>query len=178
MKLSEKLKGVSLFTELWKLTPIPALVNYGTLDALLVNEYGDRTMFYKMVDTPIEDIAQMLMEVYGSRWLMLQDISEIDLEVGAGTVRKLKEKVDNREDRNTNYKGVNKVSGFNSDELVTDTGNDHDTTDGFIGDLDRDLTESIVSAENAYNRLSLADKHNIIKQVLKNVADLLTISIY
>ena len=73
---------------------------------------------------------------------------------------------------------TNKVSAFNSDDLLVDTGSTTVADENTTQDVDRDSLVETFNIQTAFNNLSLAEKTNIISVVLKDVATYLTVSVY
>ena len=72
----------------------------------------------------------------------------------------------------------NKVSAFNSDTLITDTGAHNQLDENITQDITRDSQVSVIDWQTAFNNLSLSERTNIISVVLKDVATYLTVSVY
>lgn len=73
---------------------------------------------------------------------------------------------------------VDKVSSFESDELLRDTGKDIDTaTSNSSSWLETDTLEE-VDAYQYYNLLTRNGRNNIMKLVIKDVSELLTLKIF
>lgn len=179
MLLTDKLKDGGLFVAVGAVEPFPFIAgNEDVLEMLLETRYGDRQVFSKMENKSIEEMAKMIAVFYKRKWEELVKISAIDLEAGTGDVRTITEKVNNEELRINENELLQKVSAFNDDDLVTDTGSNGTGMDDLKGKLDRVLTDSQINLANAYNNLSLIEKNNIIDRVLKDIAQLLTLSIY
>lgn len=148
------------------------------LDAMLGLDYGDRLMFSKMVALPIATVSANIVSLYKDKWLKLIDIQATEIDVSSGATRKQTETISKKEVRNNTTDNVNKVSAFNSDDLINNDGNNSTGLDDLEGDSTRVLTDSQISLVNAFNNLSLLDKSNILKTVNKDVASYLTLDIY
>lgn len=179
MLLTDKLKEGRLLVAVGAVEPFPFLIgNEDVLEMLLDTRHGDRQLFSKMENKTIEEIADMIALFYKKKWLELVKISEIDIEAGTGDIRTITEKIDNEEKRTNENELLQKVSAFNDDDLVTDTGSNGTGKDDLKGKVDRVLTDTQINLSNAYNNLSLIEKNNIIDRVLTDVAHLITLSIY
>lgn len=148
------------------------------LDAMLGLDYGDRTMFSKMVALPIATVSANIVALYKDSWLKLIEIQAMDLDVTSGATRKQTETINKTEVRNSSTDNVNKVSAFNSDDLINNDGNNSTGLDDLAGDTTRVLTDAQISLANAFNNLSLLDKSNILRTVNKDVASYLTLDVY
>lgn len=162
------------------LEPFPFANNAAQLDAMLGLDYGDRFMFSKMVTLPIATVAANIVALYKDKWLntvAALGVSPI-ADIGAGSSKRTTETINKTEARNNSRDDVNKVSAFNSDELITNDGTTSTGEDDLTGETQRTLTESNISLINAFNNLSLLDKSNILKLANKDVASYLTLDIY
>ena len=160
------------------LGPLPFPATAVQLDAMLELDYGNRFMFSKLVTKTIAEVSANIVALYSAQWAKLVEVTGGDFNVLSGATKKTTETITRKEDRVNNRDDVNKVSAFNTDDLITDTGSTSNTTDGLTGDTDRVLTEENINLQNAFANLSLLEQSNILKVVNKDVANYLTLSVY
>lgn len=180
MNLESFIKSSSLWGAIEKIESFPFFIENPPLkmDELQVIKYGDRTMFNKIIKVNIDDLARSIISIYGDYWknLIKVDISEFNT-YSNGT-RKLVENIEDEENRTNNRNDVNKISAFNTDDLINDTGLTSDNNDNLKGKKTRTLLDENLSLNSAYQNLSLIQKSNIINVVLKDVSNHLTLDIY
>lgn len=160
------------------LSPIFAIVTGSDLDLMLDHSYGDRSLYSKVQkrDDSFHSIA--IVAQYKQSWLKVLELNGLDIKLGATNQRVLKEtitelvKVDTTQDVN------NKVSAFNSDDLITDTSNDTTGVNNSDGIKERILDDANININSAINQLTAYQQSNIITRILSDVAKYYTISIY
>lgn len=148
------------------------------LDSMLESDYGDRFMFSKMVTKPVSEVAANIVAIYMDKWKKLVEVTSLDFNIGSGATKKTTENIAKTEERTNTRDDVNKVSAYNSDEMINNDGATSNGSDDLTGDTNRVLTEENINLVNAFNNLSLLDKSNILKAVNKDVSTYLTLSVY
>lgn len=170
----------SVWERIRGLAPLPFFdtVPPAQLDLQMGLSFGLRFMFSKLVTTTPEQMAVNIVAIYKDKWEKLIKALAINYDLSAGTSKKTTETIHKIEARGTTRDDVNKVSAFNTDDLITDTGATSTGADNLTGDTTRTLTEADISLTNAFNNLSMLDQQNIITTVIKDVAHYLTLSVY
>ena len=168
----------ALFSEIDTIKPYPFIgVDAAYLDRMFLLFYGERELFAKLETLTAADAAKMLVMNYGDKWDLL--IAQGILAAGGfSDSRELLETVNNTEARTNTRADVNTVSAFNTDDLLANDGANSDGTDDLLGETIRAVTETNIDSKSAYDMLSLSARDSIIKTVLHDVADYLTLSIY
>lgn len=177
-RLAAYMEQGSIWGGIIALGPVPFTFPAAQLDAMLGDDYGDRFMFSKLVTKTIADVSANIRALYMDQWTKLVEVQATDFNLLSGATKKTTETITRKEDRVNNRDDVNKVSAFNTDDLITDTGSTSNSTDGLTGDTDRVLTEENINLQNAFANLSLLEQSNILKVVNKDVANYLTLSVY
>ncbi len=175
-KLNEFMLQGSLFTEINNIVSIPFIPS--VMDNLLVVRYGDKTMFSKLLLTPLNEVAKMIVALHGESWDQLIELQAVNFEVGASQTHKITETIVDTETRTNTRDDLNKVSAANSDELINNDGMTSTSNDGLNGEKIRTVTDSIIDINTAYENLSLSSKNRIIDLILKDVSNFLSLSIY
>lgn len=176
--LSQFLENESIFSRIQTLSPYPFFDTMLAVDmdtALVIN-YGERVIYPKLHNISIDKLASIINSLYGSNWEKLIAINTLDFKSGA---EKIVNETTNNNVISTGANSTdNKVSAFNSDELVTDTKDVGSSTN--TEDLTgvKQISEKTISLRTAYNNLLLTQKTNILNIVLKDVASYLTLDIY
>ena len=148
------------------------------LDNLLVTKYGERTLFPKLAGQTLDDLTDMILFTYSSKWQKLVTLDASGYDVAASKINTVTETVDNSENRVNVKDDINKVTAYNSLDLINNDGSESNSTDTMTGTTTRTVTDSTIDLTTAFNNLSLAEKNNIMNTVLYDVADFLTLSIY
>ena len=120
----------------------------------------------------------MLTFEYGKKWEILSTEIWVGFNLGAKQVNKKTETITKTENREVLKDDVNKVSAYDTDELITNDGNTSNTTDGLTGSESRVITDEIIDMETAFNNLSTQTQNSIIETVLNDVKSFITLSIY
>lgn len=177
IKLSDFLEHGSLFNELETIKPMPfmSVDDNVVLDSLLALQYGERTVYSKLLTTSFPDIAKMIVKTRGDYW---DGLIKIDDDEPSNKKRTLTETITTNENRNNTRDDKNVVAAFNSDDLITNDGTLVVGADDLTGNKTRTLTDENTSLHSAYYNLSLQQKNNIMNVVLLDVANFLTLSIY
>lgn len=178
--LRSYLTGGSIFTAIQTIEDFPFFVDNtpADLDIMLSLTHGRKTMFSTFLDVDINDAAKFIVKTSGDKWNKLIAFNSLDISLGADSSHKIKGNEKQTGNKNDVSITENKVSAFNSDVLITDTGNSNTLEETTDKEIIRDSTDDKISFKSAYENLSLADKTNIISTVLKDVANYLTVSVY
>lgn len=178
--LGDYMRQGSLWEGVRALEPFPFFDTFSAqqLDLFTEETYGNRIMFSRMVTKPIADVAVGIVANFKTKWEQLIELQASNIDVTASNSKTTTEKVDKSEKRNLKNDNTNKVSAFNTDELITNDGSASTGSDQLIVDNTRTLTEANISLKDAFNNLSLLDKSNILATVLKDVASYLTLDVY
>lgn len=180
MNLAQYLGQSNIFTHLMALSdnPIFTIENTQRMDMLLKLNHGDKVVFNKLESVSVESIAEMLAVQHGKNWKRILDVSLNGLNIGASSVHTVTETTIEKESRTNVREDVNKVSAYNSDELVTNDGANSNNNENVNGDRTRLLTDEVSDYKTQYNNLSLSIKNNIIDIIITDVSNFLTLSIY
>lgn len=181
MMIVSDLKTVgSIFNEINLIEPFSFINDFGAdnLDMLLYDLCGDRSLFLKVTTTPINELARMIVYLHKKKWQHLIDIELQDFDIGGGVTRRLSETTTENETSNKTNDSVNKVSAYNTDEMINNDGTVSTGNEGFNNTKTRILSDGNYSINTAFSDLQLISKTNIINTVLKDVAIYLALSIY
>lgn len=174
------LTGGSIFTAIQTTNNFPFFAgnDAADLDYMLTLNYGQRLMFSAFIDVPVNTVAKHIVKLYGDKWDGLIKFNESGANIGAVSSVKTTGKQKTTGVKTDNTDVTNKVSAFNSDELLVDTGSTTVGDENTTQDVDRDSLVETFNIQTAFNNLPLAEKTNIINVVLKDVANYLTVSAY
>ena len=166
-----------IFTELKKLNA-NAMLDSEKLYNLFMVRYGDRNVNPSIINLTPYQIADLLTFEYGEKWEILSTEIWAGFNLGAKQVNKKTETITRTENRLTDKDDINTVSGFDSDELITDNGLNSKTKDDLTGTETKTTTNEIIDMETAFNNLSMQTQNSIIETVLNDVKNFITLSIY
>lgn len=174
------LTGGSIFTAIQTTNNFPFFVgnDAADLDYMLTLNYGQRLMFSAFIAVPVNTVSKHIVKLYGDKWDGLIKFNESGANIGAVSSVKTTGKQKTTGVKTDNTDVTNKVSAFNSDELLVDTGSTTVGDENTTQDVDRDSLVETFNIQTAFNNLPLAEKTNIINVVLKDVANYLTVSAY
>ena len=178
MILDEFLFNDSLFDRIQTLSPYPFFdtVHPLKMDELLKIKFGERLVFRKFLNVDLDTIALFINSEFGKKWQNIIATLETDIKVGSERV--LSENIDNKVLNTGNNVTENKVSAFNSDELVIDKADDNSSNSEIDNKTVKTTSEKLISFADIYNNLSMVQKLNIINTVISDVAKHLTLDIY
>ena len=166
-----------IFTELKKLNT-NAMMDSEKLHNLFMVRYGDRNVNPSIINLTPFQIADLLTFEYGKKWEILSNEIWVGFNLGSKQVNKKTETITKTENRLTDKDDLNKVSGFDSEELITDNGLNSKTKDDLTGTETKTTTNEIIDMETVYNNLANSQKNSIIESVLNDVKNFITLSIY
>lgn len=180
MKLKEYLEGVSIFELMDDLVPFPFVsgssYQVADLDLRLKLLHGDKPLFSSFEELEPEMVANLLVLDFSEKWEKL-----VEVLAQAGNVnprREVTETITSGETRTNTSNTLGKVSGFNSDALLTNDGTDVEALDVSDGERIRTLTDSQINLQSTFNMLNVIDQNSILQTVMKDVSNYLTLSIY
>lgn len=140
--------------------------------------YGDRIIFAKILKLDLDQVAKAIISVCADKWKNLVELNASDINLGANNTRKLKEVTTNKEKRTNERDDINKVSAFNTDDLINNDGSNTTGKDDLDGERIRTLTDDYINLNTLFSNLSLVEKTNIINIAIRDVAKFLTLDIY
>ena len=178
--LGEYLEGESIWGQIQAIYPFPFLGEYTPtkLDSLLILNHGDKLIYYKIPAMGFELVAYDVVFNFKQKWLDLLAINELTLNIGADNTHNISETLTHAETRINTQDNINKVSAFNTDELIANDGSNSNNSDDIDYNKTRVLTDETLSLQSAFNNLNVKQKNNIIQTVNNDVASLLTLNIY
>lgn len=176
--LDEFLIADGVFSRIQSLSPLPffATIPAVELDQLLKIRFGERLVFEKFLKVSLETIALFIVSEYSNKWSNI--LATLSADFKNGSERFLSENTDNKVTSLGSNVLENKVSAFNSDELVIDKSDSNTSSNDTDSIVTKNTTEKLTSYVTVYNNLSLTQKLNIINTVIYDVAKHLTLDIY
>lgn len=180
LKLEEYLKQGDLFNILHTMGSLEGIdvVDVPKMDMMLSLNHGQKTVYEGIGLKTINEVAQMLSLLNKDKWkksILLE--SNID-DIGMVNTRKLTETIIENESRINNRDNINKVSAYNSDEMINNDGSNSISNEGLDSTKTRTITDGVYDINNAYKNLSSMSKNNIMEMIIKDVSNFMTLSIY
>jgi len=178
MNLRSFLNGVNLWSSIELIEGFSFIQDANQMDLIQVIEYGEREMFPAFEDLDINTIAGLIVTHFGEKWdsILSANISGIDLT--SDYTKKIDTTISIEELKTGSEDSENKVSAFNSDVLITDTGNGIIKSEDSNRDTVTGTVETMGSFKDLFKNLSSIEQSNIINIAIQDVAKYLTISIY
>ena len=179
MLLKDLLLVGSLFTAIENsVAVIPTEYTVEMLDDVLLIEYGERTLYSPIANMPLDKIGFYVGSRFSNKWhnLVLLHESITDVTDLNGTLET--ETVTESENRNNVRDDLNKISAYNSTELIDNDGMNSTSNESVTGETVRTLKNGSNDINEKFNNLSSIEKNNIMNTVVKDVVNLLTLSIY
>lgn len=180
VNLKTWLAGGSIFTAIQTAENFPFFVDNtpADLDQMLSLTYGQRLVASAFNNFDVNTAGKFIVKLYGEKWNALIAFNVTPPDLGAKSSTRTKGTQNTTGAKNDISETENKVSAFNSDNLITDTGAHNELTENTSQDVVRDSTVDVIDWQTAFNNLSLSERTNIISVVLKDVATYLTVSVY
>lgn len=173
--------------DLW--SEIQALRHYPFFDDFpphYLNEFtdltfGNRTLFSKFnTETGLDTkaAARLIIMQYDKKWLGLIVVNAINFDLAAVETEKKTETSNETETTGRETETLNKVSAFNSEDLVADGG----TASTETGDRDKEgqkiTTSGKQSLAAAWDNLTMTEKTGIVRTITGDVASFLSLETY
>jgi len=175
--LKEFLENESLFEKINQLESFPFLINnVSIMDLILITNYGSKKVFSAFEGNNIQTIAEMLVLNFQNSW---ENYVKIELLTdNPNSRREVTETTNQTETRLNSKSDVNKISAYNSEDLINDGGMNTDGTDDLDGETVRTLVDEQINQKQSYELLSMGVKNSIIKSVMNDISGYLTLDIY
>ena len=177
MKLKDYMDGGDLWGAIKAIKPYPfidTVVDVQKMNNLTVFKHGTRPMFFT---GDIQFLAELLVTEYDAQWTNLiaavtaSDVTSAKKETTTDITINTEVKTNNRTD-------TNKVSAFDSSDLITNDGSDSQGTEDVAGNKTRNFERSVSSVSDIYKNLDVMKKNDIISTVINDVVGFSTLSIF
>lgn len=178
MTLRQFLKPFSLWGSINSIESFPFIQDPIKLDLLQVVNYGDRKVFKGFIDLTDVELAEMIIIHFKDKWNHVVNIDIENIDLTSDNTKRTKI-ISNKVGKISGSENTeNKVSGYNAQDLILDTGNEVVKVEDMTGDELIEKIEFSSNLKSLFNNLSIVDQSNIIDIVLLDVAKFLTISLY
>lgn len=174
MKIKEWLADGGLFERIKALNPLMPIDGVKANKAFIF-QYGERVVTDECVIHSPHDVAEILDFRFADKWGLLFDEVIEKYKMGGELVT---ETTDTTEVRNSIKDDVNKVSAFDSDELLVNDGANSSGKDDMTGKQVKTTHKENLDLELFFNNLSLREKNGIINVVFHDVVKSITLDIF
>lgn len=172
--IREFLDGSNLWDSINSIKEYPFITP--DLNRLFLIEYGQMPLFSGIEGDTVENIAEYCVRLFGDKWDSLLELSGVKLDVSETATTT--ETTVNTEARATERTDTDKVSAYNSDDLIDDGAKASDGTETVDGETVRTVENETTSMQTAFDNLHKSDKLNIIKQAMADVAGFMKVQVY
>lgn len=149
-----------------------------TMGMLLRFKYGNKPIDSSVENVTMEQLADMVVVLYKQLWIIESGLYDVVVEGSGGKVIKVTESTDKVSERLTGGSSTDKVSGFNSDVMVDDSGSEQTGHENLEETGNRLITTITNNPTEAFNLLENHVKNSIIGQIVDDVGSFLTLKIY
>lgn len=180
MRLADYLETGSLWERIRGLAPLPVFDTHTpeSLDNQTDLFYGHRTMFSRMEALTMDQVAASIVLANLDKWNNLIAAHALEIGIGDGVVKTTDSSGKTTQDRDSTNERVTKVSAYNSDELLADTGDNTTNAENTVTDQTGLSKSSEKSVKNAFDNLNLLTQYSIINTMVSDVANHITLSVY
>jgi len=176
MLLSEYLKDNNLFEEINNVKEF-TFINDNSNTSLSFM-FGDRVMSNNVLSLDVVTISQLIVNRFGSKWDTLISSNMDDLNIGSDKTKVIKSTTDTTNNNTGTSESINKVSGYNEDVLITDTGVNNSDSKVVTGNIENENITYELNLKSMFDNLNLLDKTNILNTVQSDIVNYITIYIY
>lgn len=178
MLLKDLMQGLNLWAGVKSVKGFAFIVNPDLMDVRTKLEYGERTVYRAFEILPEQQLFELIVDKFSDKWEkqilieadkinLLSDITSSETKTG-----------NSNKDTTRNDIVKNQVSGYNSDTLITEGGNDNNSAGNDSVTYSDEILKGEFSISNLYNNLKDYQKTNILESTIKDVVQYLTLSIY
>ena len=177
IKLKDYMEGGDLWGEVRAIKPYPfieTIEDAQRMNKLTVFKHGSRPMFFT---GDIKFLAELLVTEFDRQWTNLltaeaaSDVTAVKKETTTDTTVATEQKTNSRTD-------TNKVSAFDSADLLTNDGSDSQGSEDVAGNKTRNYEKVVSSVSDVYKNLDVMKKNDIISTVINDVVGFSTLSIF
>lgn len=149
-----------------------------TMGRLLRFKHGNKPIDSSVENATMEQLADMVVMLYKQLWIIESGLYDVFVEGSGGNVIKVTESTDKVSERLTGGSSTDKVSGFNSDVMVDDSGSEQSGNEDLTETGNRLITTVNNNPIQAFNLLDNHIKNSIIGKIVEDVGSFLTLKIY
>ena len=178
MLLSEFLADVNFMGLINIDYPLSSIGEPDLLNSMLLVNYGFKTVAKNYLSVSKESLAKMIVLTHRKKWDSLMEVLKTKINILSDDIQLTNENVKGDNTYTDASNSLDKVSAFNSESLVDNTGNENNVTHNGNDNRDRIETVTNTNLNNAVNNLQIIQDLNIIETILNDVSNYFTLSIY
>ena len=152
--------------------------NLGTMNSLLRFKHGSKPIDISVKNVTMQQLADMVVMLYKQLWVIESGLYDVVVEGSGGQVIKVTENNDRVSERLTAGGTIDKVTGFNSDDMIDDSGSEHSGDENLTETGNRLITTITNNPTEAFKLLESHVKNSIIGKIVDDVGSFLTLKIY
>lgn len=158
--------------------PLSSIGEPDLLNNMLLVDHGFKAVAKNYISASKESLAKMIVLTHRKKWDSLMKVLETNINILSDNVQLTNENVKGNNIYTDDSNSLDKVSAFNSESLVDNTGNENNSTHTGNDNRDRVQTVTNTNLGNAVNNLQIIQDLNIIETILNDVSNYFTLSIY
>lgn len=148
------------------------------LNSMLLVDHGFKTVAKNYISVSKESLAKMIVLTHRKKWDSLMEVLETNINILSDNVQLTNENIKGDNNYTDDSNSLDKVSAFNSETLIENTGSENNVTHAGNDNRDRIQTVTNTNLGNAVNNLQIIQDLNIIGTILNDVSNYFTLSIY
>lgn len=158
--------------------PLLSIGDPDLLNNMLLVEHGFKTVAKNYISVSKESLSKMIILTHRKKWDSLTEVLETEINILSDNVQLTNENVKGDNTYTDDSNSLDKVSAFNSETLIDNSGNENNTVRTGNDNRDRIQTVTNTNLNNACSNLQIIQDLNIIETILNDVASYFTLSIY
>lgn len=151
-------------------------VDKTTLDMMLKINHGLKPVYAPFTDLSVNELATVLTANFKDVWLDYKTLSTI--EINSGIIVETNEVIENNETRNSENERVNKLAAFNSVTMVEESGENNDNLENVEGETTKVIKQNTIDILANNEALYTRARNSLYKNIIQDIANYLTLSIY
>ena len=158
--------------------PLSSIGEPDLLNTMLLVDHGFKTVAKNYLSVNKESLAKMIISTHRKKWDSLMEVLETKINILSDNIQLTNENVKGDNKYTDDSNSLDKVSAFNSESLVENTGAENNVIHKGSDNRDRIQTITNTNLNNAVNNLQIIQDLNIIETILNDVSNYFTLSIY
>ena len=187
MNVREKFSETGLFETINTIHPLKymTIIKPKSMDILYLANNGCRKLSYLGENNTVEEIANIMVEMFANKWDKLYDIAITDVPVDYNYSETQTEQVEDSGENNVNYTSTDtgSVNAYNDNDFVNDTKQDITTSNSGTNSntKNRQYTKNVLQGSKTDNLDKVKNylQNNYFNDIIiKDVNEFLTLSIF
>ena len=158
--------------------PLLSIGDPDLLNSMLLVNHGRKAVAKNYISVSKESLAKMIVLTHRKKWDSLMEVLETNINILSDNIQLTNENVKGDNKYTDDSNSLDKVSAFNSESLVDNTGSENNVIHTGNDNRDRKQTIANTNLNNAVNNLQIIQDLNIIETILNDVSNYFTLSIY